>query len=102
MTATQGQNDSEFYTPKPTETKCFKSALECIYKELNGTARTECEDPNHRIDEGLESLEIKIDDLNLTTNLPECACELWTQTSFSEFLDNYKSLLQRENAAAGK
>uniref|UniRef100_A0A3P9NJH7 Interleukin n=1 Tax=Poecilia reticulata TaxID=8081 RepID=A0A3P9NJH7_POERE len=74
--------------------KCHQSALECIYIELNGTAQHECDDPERRIEEGLEALKRK-----MPNNTPSaCACEKWPQKSFTEFLERYKSLLEKENA----
>lgn len=35
-------------------------ALKCIYEELKGVAKVECEDPKNYIKKGLEALEKKI------------------------------------------
>uniref|UniRef100_A0A3B3VPL7 Interleukin n=1 Tax=Poecilia latipinna TaxID=48699 RepID=A0A3B3VPL7_9TELE len=78
------------------------SALECIYNELEGTATVECDDPDRRIQQGLDALKFKIEKMTNNTAPPNpsaCACEAWPQMSFTKFLGKYESLLQKENAA---
>uniref|UniRef100_A0A3B3YNC2 Interleukin n=1 Tax=Poecilia mexicana TaxID=48701 RepID=A0A3B3YNC2_9TELE len=96
------EEDGTFYTPESVDEKCYKSALECIYKELEGTAQKECHDPDDRIQQGLEALKFKIKKMTDNTAPPNpsaCACEAWPQMSFTKFLEKYESLLEKENAA---
>uniref|UniRef100_A0A3B4YHS1 Interleukin n=1 Tax=Seriola lalandi dorsalis TaxID=1841481 RepID=A0A3B4YHS1_SERLL len=79
---------------------CIAAALECVMEELKGTAQEECEDPNARIEETVEFLEIQIQKLNIThasTNRSECDCETWSETPLSEFLKGTKFLLESYN-----
>uniref|UniRef100_A0A3B4YDP4 Interleukin n=1 Tax=Seriola lalandi dorsalis TaxID=1841481 RepID=A0A3B4YDP4_SERLL len=93
-------SNSTFYTPPITTVGCIAAALECVMEELKGTAQEECEDPNARIEETVEFLEIQIQKLNIThasTNRSECDCETWSETPLSEFLKGTKFLLESYN-----
>uniref|UniRef100_A0A3B4TXT2 Interleukin n=1 Tax=Seriola dumerili TaxID=41447 RepID=A0A3B4TXT2_SERDU len=75
-------------------------SLECVMKELNGTAQEECEDPNARIEETIEFLENQMQKPNIKhapTSGSECDCHTWSQTPLSEFLNKTKFLLESYN-----
>lgn len=82
-----------------TQTHCITDALGCMRRELNGTAKIECEDFNQYIDDSVDSLGLLIakrskKDLGLT-NSNECACEGYEEKPFVEFVKALESLLQR-------
>ncbi|KAJ4945807.1 hypothetical protein JOQ06_023485 [Pogonophryne albipinna] len=91
--------DSRFYAPTNVKTHCITDALGCMRRELNGTAKIECEDFNQYIDDSVDSLGLLIakrskKDLGLT-NSNECACEGYEEKPFVEFVKALESLLQR-------
>uniref|UniRef100_A0A3Q3VR11 Interleukin n=1 Tax=Mola mola TaxID=94237 RepID=A0A3Q3VR11_MOLML len=73
--------------------ECITAALECFMTELNGTVKEECEDPEEVISPGVEFLSM------IKKPTSDCHCESWPQTSFSNFLNEMESLLQRQNDA---
>ncbi|XP_078025786.1 uncharacterized protein il2 [Epinephelus lanceolatus] len=94
---------STFYTPTNVQRECFTKALECVKKELYGTAKAECEDPYNYISAALEQLHELTEELGKKGNAPtsstKCDCELWSETPFSEFLNKTENLLQAVNTA---
>uniref|UniRef100_A0A3Q3FC65 Interleukin n=1 Tax=Kryptolebias marmoratus TaxID=37003 RepID=A0A3Q3FC65_KRYMA len=95
--------DTTFYSPENTEPECFTSALECVFKELNGIARWECDDDSERIDQALEALDEMIDQRkrntsSVPTNAKQCACEKLPVLSFDGFLKKYKTLIEQINS----
>ncbi|XP_042275102.1 interleukin-15-like [Thunnus maccoyii] len=93
-------SDSTFYTPKNVKEKCFTTALDCAMRELDGTARIECDDPHGHINDMVETMITEIEKRNKTfplTNSSECACEGLPETSFQDFLKETKSLFQQIN-----
>ncbi|XP_069572623.1 uncharacterized protein il2 [Brachyistius frenatus] len=93
-------NNSIFYSPENVKEECITAALDCILRELNGTAKVECDDPAEGIDDVLEILYLKIQKRNTTenvlTNSEECACEIWPETPLNEFRNKFTTLLQLE------
>ncbi|KAI9521392.1 hypothetical protein NQZ68_007708 [Dissostichus eleginoides] len=91
--------DSRFYAPTNVKTHCITDALDCMRRELSGTAKTECEDFNDYMVNSVDSLDrlIKKRSENYLglTNSNECACEGYEKKPFVEFVKALESLLQR-------
>uniref|UniRef100_A0A3Q1CE05 Interleukin n=1 Tax=Amphiprion ocellaris TaxID=80972 RepID=A0A3Q1CE05_AMPOC len=94
--------NSTFYTPENVLDKCITTAVDCVMKELHGTANEECTDREGYINQALDAIDKirkggKMDkDHGLTDT--DCACEKWRQTSFSEFLNKTNDLLEKINS----
>ncbi|KAF3838783.1 hypothetical protein F7725_010551 [Dissostichus mawsoni] len=99
----QKYEDSRFYAPTNVKTHCITDALECMRRELSGTAKTECEDFNDYMVNSVDSLDRLIkkrseNDLGLT-NSNECACGGYEEKPFAEFVKALESLLQPRNGS---
>uniref|UniRef100_A0A3B5A458 Interleukin n=1 Tax=Stegastes partitus TaxID=144197 RepID=A0A3B5A458_9TELE len=61
--------------------KCITTALDCVMQELLGKARVECDDPENRIGQALETYSTlsvtRIRNGHGLTDSPDCVCEKW-------------------------
>lgn len=55
-----------------TQVECIAAALDCVMKELDGTAKKECNYPEHGIDYAVEFLELKIKEQKNVSVYPHC------------------------------
>uniref|UniRef100_A0A3Q1EHY4 Interleukin n=1 Tax=Acanthochromis polyacanthus TaxID=80966 RepID=A0A3Q1EHY4_9TELE len=94
--------DSKFYTPENVLDKCITTAVDCVMKELNGTAKVECDGPKDYINLALSAFSLlrkeRQDKGYGLTNSTDCVCEKWRQTNFSEFLNKTSDLIDKINS----
>uniref|UniRef100_A0A3Q1EEI0 Interleukin n=1 Tax=Acanthochromis polyacanthus TaxID=80966 RepID=A0A3Q1EEI0_9TELE len=82
--------------------KCITTAVDCVMKELNGTAKVECDGPKDYINLALSAFSLlrkeRQDKGYGLTNSTDCVCEKWRQTNFSEFLNKTSDLIDKINS----
>ncbi|NP_001121986.1 interleukin-2 precursor [Oryzias latipes] len=86
--------DLKLYTPT-YEKDWAKDILECIQKEINGTVKEECEDPNYRIEQVISMLKNVSPDNGTGQNSTNSTCEGSPVKSFQEFVTSVKVILQK-------
>uniref|UniRef100_A0A8C8DFJ4 Interleukin-4 n=1 Tax=Oryzias sinensis TaxID=183150 RepID=A0A8C8DFJ4_9TELE len=84
----------KLYTPT-YEKDWAKDILECIQKEINGTVKEECADPNHRIEQVISMLKNLSPDNGTGQNSTNSTCEGSPVKSFQEFVTSVKVILQK-------
>uniref|UniRef100_A0A3B3D0E4 Interleukin n=1 Tax=Oryzias melastigma TaxID=30732 RepID=A0A3B3D0E4_ORYME len=84
--------DLKLYTP--TYQKDWDT-LECLQKEINGTIKEECEDPNKRIEQVLSLLRNPHPNNGTGQDSVKRTCEEWPVKSFDEFLTSFKDILHQ-------
>ncbi|XP_068561394.1 interleukin-15 [Cebidichthys violaceus] len=94
--------DTTLYAPTNVEPQCVTTALDCVFRELGGRAKKECENSEEDINDVLEILDDRIKTRlskgHALTNSTECACERWPEKSLSDFVTAVNRLFQIENS----
>ncbi|KAM8910885.1 uncharacterized protein AB9W97_007020 [Spinachia spinachia] len=96
--------DSRFYAPRRSVAEaCIPTALDCVSRELSGTVKAECADPEDYTTDAIEFLDRLIDEWKERGQAPtdshECACEGQPEVSYSVFLNKALALIQRINSS---